>query len=53
MCGGCHLSRDIPALVTASGLTLRGVVEAYQPGPRVGRPWTYGYLGRAEKQIAA
>jgi len=53
MCGGCHLSRDIPALVAGAGLTLRGVVEAYQPGPRVGRPWTYGYLGRAEKQIAA
>ena len=51
--GGCHLSRDIPGLVAASGLALRGVVEAYQPGPRVGRPWTYGYLGRAEKQIAA
>jgi SAM-dependent methyltransferase len=53
VCGGCHLGRDIPALVETSGLTLRGVVEAYQPGPRVSRPWSYGYLGRAEKQIAA
>ena len=53
MGAGCHLTRDIPALVAESGLTLRGVVEAYQPGPRVGRPWTYGYLGRAEKLIAA
>lgn len=51
--GGCHLSRDMPALVAASGLALGEVVGAYQPGPRVARPWTYGYLGTADKRVAA
>ena len=43
--GGCHLSRDVPALVTASGLRLGPVRAAYLPGPRT--PWTFGYLGTA------
>lgn len=42
---GCHLTRDIPALVTASTLTLGPVRAEYLPGPRT--PWTYGYLGSA------
>lgn len=53
VCGGCHLSRDIPALVAASGLALGDVVGAYQPGPRVSRPWSYEYRGHAEKRVAA
>lgn len=44
---GCHLSRDVPALVEASGLEVTGLRAEYQPGPRVAHPWTYGYLGRA------
>jgi len=44
---GCHLTRDIPALVTGAGLSLDDVRAEYQPGPKVMRPWTYGYLGRA------
>jgi ubiquinone/menaquinone biosynthesis C-methylase UbiE len=51
--GGCHLSRDIPALVSVSGLALGDVVGAYQPGPGFMRPWTYGYLGTAEKRMVA
>jgi SAM-dependent methyltransferase len=47
VCGGCHLSRDVPALVQASGLELTDLRAEYQPGPRVMRPWTHGYLGRA------
>jgi SAM-dependent methyltransferase len=43
--GGCHLSRDVPALVTASGLVPVDVRAQYLPGPRT--PWTYGYLGSA------
>lgn len=43
--GGCHLSRDIPALVAASGLVPGPVRAEYLPGPRT--PWTYGYLGSA------
>ncbi|ROR89552.1 class I SAM-dependent methyltransferase [Nocardioides aurantiacus] len=43
--GGCHLSRDVPALVAASGLQPGPVRAAYLPGPRT--PWTFGYLGTA------
>ena len=44
---GCHLSRDVPALVGGAGLEIAELRAEYQPGPRVMRPWTYGYLGRA------
>ncbi|MDO9498130.1 MAG: class I SAM-dependent methyltransferase [Nocardioides sp.] len=47
LAGGCHLSRDIPALVRAAGLEIEEMRAEYLPGPRVSRPWTYGYLGRA------
>lgn len=42
--GGCHLSRDIPALV-GSSLRLDDVHSAYLPGPHT--PWTYGHRGTA------
>ena len=51
--GGCHLSRDIPALVAGAGLAVGDVLAEYQPGPGVMRPWTFGYLGTAEKRQAA
>jgi hypothetical protein len=41
--GGCHLTRDIPALVTAAGWRVEERDQAYLPGPGVARPWTYGY----------
>ena len=44
---GCHLTRDVPALVVDSGLEITLLEQRYLPGPRVSRPWTYGYLGRA------
>ena len=44
---GCHLTRDIPALVSAAGLEIEDLRADYEPGPRVMRPWTYGYAGRA------
>jgi SAM-dependent methyltransferase len=47
VCGGCHLSRDIPALVEAAGFEVAELRAEYQPGPRVMRPWVHGYLGRA------
>lgn len=43
--GGCHLTRDVPALVARSGLVPGPVRAEYLPGPRT--PWTYGYLGTA------
>jgi SAM-dependent methyltransferase len=42
--GGCHLSRDIPEIVRASGFTVDEVRGEYVPGPK---PWSYGYIGRA------
>jgi SAM-dependent methyltransferase len=45
--GGCHLTRDVPALLVATGLEVVDLREEYLPGPSVSRPWTYGYLGRA------
>lgn len=41
--GGCHLTRDIPALVGGSGWHVDTLQEAYLPGPDVSRPWTYSY----------
>ena len=43
--GGCQLTRDVPGVVTASGLVPGPVRAQYLPGPRT--PWTYGYLGSA------
>lgn len=45
--GGCHLSRDVPGLVEAAGLTPATLAADYLPGPAAGRPWTYVYRGRA------
>jgi SAM-dependent methyltransferase len=41
--GGCHLTRDIPALVAQAGWQLEEVEQSYLPGPAVSRPWTYAY----------
>jgi len=47
--GGCHLTRDPAALVSAAGFTLVEQESDYLPGPRFSRPWTFGYrlLARA------
>jgi SAM-dependent methyltransferase len=47
ICGGCHLSRDIPGLVGTAGLEVTDLTAAYLPGPRLSRPWTHGFVGRA------
>ena len=44
---GCHLDRDIPSLVEGAGLRIADLRAEYTPGPRVSRPWNFGYLGRA------
>ena len=44
---GCHLTRDVPALVRAAGFTPTLLRQDYLPGPRAGRPWTYVTLGVA------
>ena len=44
---GCHLTRDTPALVRAAGFDVLELRQEYLPGPRVGRPWSYGTVGVA------
>jgi SAM-dependent methyltransferase len=39
--GGCHLTRDPVALLTAAGFTVVEQRAAYLPGPKLARPWTY------------
>lgn len=47
---GCHLTRDVPALLESAGLEVTVLEQRYLPGPAVGRPWSYGYLGRAVRR---
>lgn len=52
LAGGCHLSRDVPALLGAAGLTATAMDAAYLPGPAPSRPWSYVYVGRATGEPA-
>ena len=45
LAGGCHLGRDIPALLMAGGFATLDLAQAYLPGPR---PATYNYWGSAK-----
>jgi ubiquinone/menaquinone biosynthesis C-methylase UbiE len=45
LAGGCHLDRDIPALITAGGFHIRQLDNSYLKGPR---PMTYVYRGWAD-----
>lgn len=47
VCGGCHLSRDVPAMLEEAGFRVTALEQDYLPGPRVIAPWGYGSLGRA------
>lgn len=42
--GGCHLNRDIAALVTSAGFELEELRNFYLKGPKA---WGYLYIGRA------
>ena len=42
--GGCHLNRDIAALISEAGFACRDLQTMYLPGPR---PLTYNYWGEA------
>lgn len=44
LAGGCHLNRDIPALIQESGFNIGALKTKYLPGPR---PMTYVYSGWA------
>ena len=42
--GGCHLGRDIPALLRGAGFRLPSLETGYLPGPK---PFTFHYCGAA------
>ena len=44
LAGGCHLSRDVPALIEAAGFAIDRLDTRYLKGPR---PMTYNFLGSA------
>ncbi|WP_160288362.1 class I SAM-dependent methyltransferase [Pseudomonas knackmussii] len=44
LAGGCHLNRDIPALIAGGGFQVRDMTHDYLPGPK---PMTYVYRGMA------
>ena len=46
--GGCHLDRDIPAIVEAAGFNLSDLETLYAPGPAFARPFAWLSIGRAE-----
>jgi ubiquinone/menaquinone biosynthesis C-methylase UbiE len=45
LAGGCHLDRDIPALIEAGGFQVRELSTGYLKGPR---PMTHVYRGWAD-----
>jgi hypothetical protein len=47
--GGCHLTRDVPALLTEAGLRPDRVEQAYLPGPAFSRPWGFCSLVTASR----
>lgn len=42
--GGCHLNRDVPALLTEAGFSCPDIQAAYLEGPQ---PFMYNYWGEA------
>jgi ubiquinone/menaquinone biosynthesis C-methylase UbiE len=44
LAGGCHLTRDIPALITDAGFVIDHVAARYARGPR---PWSWFTIGVA------
>lgn len=45
--GGCHLNRDIPAMIETAGFRLSSLETAYLPGPR---PLTFNFWGAASRR---
>ena len=48
LAGGCHLGRDIPALLQSAGFELPDLHTRYLPGPR---PMTFHYWGVAHARL--
>ncbi|WP_121251526.1 class I SAM-dependent methyltransferase [Nocardioides ferulae] len=48
--GGCHLSRDVPALLEDAGFEMEGIESGYALGGGPMRPWGYLYRGTARSR---
>ena len=48
--GGCHLTREPPALVTAAGFEVLEVSTGYLPGPAFTKPMAHLYRGQAVRR---
>jgi hypothetical protein len=44
LAGGCHLTRDIPAIIADAGFVIERVEQRYAKGPR---PWSWFAAGAA------
>lgn len=51
--GGCHLTRDIGALIEGAGLEVRSTDTGYLSGPSGRSPFTYLYRGRAQRSTGS
>lgn len=49
LAGGCHLSRDIPALFAEAGFEVTDLSAQYLPGMKVPRAFGFGYQGVAHR----
>lgn len=49
LAGGCHLNRDIPALLREGGFLVDDIETMYVPGPKA---FTYNYWGQAYCEAA-
>lgn len=47
LAGGCHLNRDVPALLEAAGFGRPDLDSGYLPGPR---PWTWHVRGQVPRR---
>lgn len=47
--GGCHLTRNPPALLSSTGFDVAELEQHYLPGPKVARPWTFVSSGSATR----
>lgn len=48
--GGCHLSRDMVALIGSAGFEITELEQHYLPGPKISRPWIFVHTGRAARR---
>lgn len=49
LAGGCHLTRDPPALLVSAGFEVTELDQHYLPGPKISRPWTFASSGSATR----